>query len=80
MSPANAGATPVWLYANSDWSFQLDAGGRTLFEDLEMDESEQERVTRIVDEIAKVAAGAPPRTGWLGRRLDANLVRAEPWS
>jgi hypothetical protein len=79
-TPTNPGGTPVVLYANYDWSFQLEAGGRTLFEDLEMDESEEERVARIVAEIAKIAAGAPPRTGWFGRLLDANLVRAEPWA
>lgn len=79
-TPSNPQGAPVRFYANYDWSFQLEVDGLILFEDLPMDESEIERVERVVKEITKIAReGVPPSKGRL-RRLLSTPRRSEPWS
>ncbi len=53
--PVRRDGAPIWLYANFDWSFQLESQGLIWIEDLPMDESERDRVSRVVSEIFKVA-------------------------
>ena len=53
--PANTEGAPIWFYANFDWSFQLESQGLIWIEDLPMDESERDRVSRVVSEIFRVA-------------------------
>ena len=78
-TPPNAEGAPILLYANFDWSFQLEVDGWILFEDFPMEESESERVTRIVEEISKIAInGLAPPDGWLHRLLSPRR-RSEPW-
>jgi len=54
-TPPNPGGVPVVLHANFDWSFQLEADGRILFEDAQMTRSPAEHVEWIVDEISTIA-------------------------
>jgi hypothetical protein len=79
-TPSNAQGAPVVLYANYDWSFQLEVDGLILFEDLPMDESESDRVSRIVYEIARVATqGLATPKGW-PQRLFGTPRKSEPWA
>lgn len=79
-TPSNEQGAPVLLYANYDWSFQLEVDGLVLFEDVPMDESESDRVSRIVEEITRIATeGLRPPEGWL-RRLFHTSRKSEAWA
>lgn len=73
-TPPNPGGTPVLLYVNFDWSFQLEADGLILFEDAPMTGSPEDHFTWIVEEISTIA-----RDG-LHRRWHRIRANHKPWA
>lgn len=69
------GDLSLMLYANFDWSFQIDVNGITALEDVVMDEAEDARVDRLVAEIRSLAESgmAPIRSSMRWRK------KANPW-
>lgn len=66
ITPSEPRAARLWLYANYDWSFDLHCGRFVLYEQVPMDESEGDRIKRVVAAIEEVAADGVSRT-WLDR-------------
>lgn len=79
--PLRPDGAPIWLYANFDWSFDLESDGLMISEMIPFGDSEDEQVDRIVSEISRIAEeGIPVRQGWFGRALGSRSRKRAPWA